>query len=308
MKKFIYVIPILAIVLLGTGCSNTAQNNNVQQTANDAKKKDGSLKNVGTKESLAKNSDGAHGATLAGTRIEFQNINNLKPGDITLAFKLYGRDAHKFGPDDLKVTHEKPLHLMLVRDDLQYYQHLHPEFVDGNWTVKTQVAEQGKYEMYVDIDPKEENPIVLRVPLTIGGATKEKMFPTVSRDLTAIVDGITASLDKAELGRKTTEITLRYKLTQNSQPLSQIQAYLGAFGHVVALKHGEPDHFVHAHPLTETVPQNGIVEFEINLQEKGMYTIFAQFNINGKIKTFPITLEAEGFAAVQKMEENKHMQ
>lgn len=308
MKKFIYVIPILAIVLLGAGCSNTAQNNNGQQTANDAKEKDGNLKNVETKESLANNSNGAHGATLAGTRIEFQNINNLKPGEITLAFKLYGRDAHKFGPDDLKVTHEKALHLMLVRDDLQYYQHLHPEYVDGNWTVKTQVAEQGKYEMYVDIDPKEESPIVLRVPLTIGGATKEKMFPTVSRNLTAIVDGITANLDKAEPGGKTAEVTLRYRLTQNSQPLNQIQPYLGAFGHVVALKHGEPDHFVHAHPLTETAPQSGIVEFEIELQEKGMYTIFAQFNINGKIKTFPITLEIEGLATGQKMEENKHMQ
>jgi hypothetical protein len=62
---------------------------------------------------------------------------------------------------------------------------------------------------------------------------------------------------------------------------------------VVALKHDQPDHFVHAHPLNETAPQNGIVDFEIELQEKGMYTIYAQFNINGQIKTFPITLEVK---------------
>ena len=35
-----------------------------------------------------------------------------------------------------------------------------------------------------------------------------------------------------------------------------------------------------AHPLNETAPQDGIVDFEIELQEKGMYTIYAQFNIN----------------------------
>ena len=44
---------------------------------------------------------------MAGTRIEVQNINNLKPGEITLAFKLYGLDAHEFGPSDLKVSMKK---------------------------------------------------------------------------------------------------------------------------------------------------------------------------------------------------------
>ena len=158
-------------------------------------------------------SNEAHGAKLAGTRIEVQNINNLKPGEITLAFKLYGLDAHEFGPSDLKVTHEKEMHLMLVRDDMQYYQHLHPEFAQGKWTIKTQVPQQGNYEMYVDVDPKEEEPTVLRVPVTIGGATEEKMFPAVSKDLTAIADGITASLDKSEL-EKDREIKLIFELTK----------------------------------------------------------------------------------------------
>ncbi len=309
MKKYIYLIPIFAIVLLAAGCSKTAQNdqnkNTQQSTADAGKTEDGMKKET---ESMMDDSNEAHGAKLAGTRIELQNINNLKPGEVTLAFKLYGLDAHEFGPNDLKVTHEKVMHLMLVRDDMQYYQHLHPEFIDGKWIIKTQVPEQGNYEMYVDVDPKEEKPTVLRTPLTIGGATKEKMFPIVSKDLTAITDGITASLDKSELEKKTAEVKLKFKLTKNGQAISQIQSYLGAFGHVVALKHGQPDHFVHAHPLNETAPQGGMVDFEIDLQEKGMYTIYAQFNINGQIKTFPITLEVEGSDAGQKKESNGHMQ
>ena len=69
---------------------------------------------------------------------------------------------------------------------------------------------------------------------------------------------------------------------------------------MVALKHGQPDHFVHAHPLNETAPQDGIVDFEIELQEKGMYTIYAQFNINGQIN-FSHTLSSS-FRRWTKME------
>jgi hypothetical protein len=304
-KKYIYLLPILGILLIAAGCSKTTQKNEEKTT--DKTQTEEMMKEE-VKNPMMNNSEQAHGAKLAGTRIEIQNINNLKPGEVTLSFKLYGLDAHEFGPNDLKITHEKLMHLMLVRDDMQYYQHLHPEFVQDKWTIKTQIPEQGNYEMYVDVSPKEEKATVLRVPLIIGGATKEKKFPIVTKDLTAITDGITASLDKLELEKKTAEVKLKFRLTKNGQAITQIQPYLGAFGHVVALKHDQPDHFVHAHPLNETAPQNGIVDFEIELQEKGMYTIYAQFNINGQIKTFPITLEVKSATTNETIKSDQHMQ
>lgn len=304
MKKYNYAVALLAIVLLAAGCSKTAQDNPNQPQSSERVKQ----KSAGGSKELANIPNATRGAKLAGTRVELQNINSLKPGDVTLAFRLYGIDAHELGLDDLKMTHEKLVHLMLVRDDLQYYQHLHPEFVQGMWTVKTRIPQHGSYEMYVDVEPKEESPHVLRVPLTIGRKTEKKIFPPVSQDLTTNVDGVNATLDKLELEKKAAEIKLKFKLSKNGLPITQIQSYLGAFGHVVALKHGEPDHFAHAHLLNKTMPEDGIVEFEIELQEKGMYTIYAQFNINGQIKTFPITLETQGSGGAQKMEESKHME
>ena len=307
-KKIIYLIPVLVIALLIVGYFQFFKKSHDPKSDQTAGKSQQENKN--TKQNETSKTDSlsiVHGAKLAGTRIELENIKDLKPGEIELSFKLFGLDAHEFGPDDLKISYEKQMHLMLIRDDVQFYQHLHPEYTQGKWIVKTQVPEQGSYEMYVDVDPKEEKPVILRVPLTIGGATVKKMFPEINRDLTANVDGIVASLDKTELEKKTKEVKLKFKLTQNGQVINQVDSYLGALGHVVVLKHGNPDHFVHAHSLDKTVPLNGLLEFESEFQEAGMYTIFAQFSINGQITTFPITLERADFDGVKKTEENKHM-
>lgn len=303
-KTLIYLIPVLAIAFIAGGCNQKTENGKDSNALPSVEEQD--KKQTQKPEEL--NVNIVHGAKLAGTRVELDNLQNLKPGENILAFKLFGLDAHEFGPNDLKISHEKYIHLMLVRDDMQYYQHLHPEFLQGKWTIKTNIPKQGNYEMYVDFDAKEEKPTVLRMPLKVGGETQDKMFPKVSENLSVKVDGITASLDRLEIQKPSGKIKLKYLLSQNGKPVSQVEKYLGAFGHTVALRHGEPDHFVHAHPLNETIPTNGVLEFEIDLDEAGMYTVFAQFNINGEVKTFPITIEAEGQSAVETKIENKHME
>ncbi|MEK7647675.1 MAG: hypothetical protein AAB384_01400 [Patescibacteria group bacterium] len=234
--------------------------------------------------------DAMHGAKLAGTRIDLQNADGLKPGEVTLAFKLYGADAHEFGLADLKVVHEKRMHLILLRDDMTGFQHVHPEYNDGQWTVKTTIANQGAYQMYVDIEPVEESPITLRVPLTIGGTTQQPQFPSVSANMSATVSGIQATLQTASELKTKEHANLIFSLTQNGKLITQIDPYLGAFGHVVVLRHGDPDDFIHGHPITETKPIDGKVVFESEFPTKGTYTIFAQFSINGQVKTFPITV------------------
>jgi len=311
MKKLIYLVPILILVLavIAAAYNKSAKNNTEQQTANQNGKGGIIIQGQSNKEAMPKDSQGeAHGAKLAGSRIDIQNKTSLKPGQVTLNFKLFGLDAHEFGPDDLKLAHEKLMHVMLVRNDMQFYEHLHPEFIEGKWTITTQIPQQGNYEMYVDIEPKEEKPAVLRLPLSIGGSTEEKIFPKVSENLTTVTDGISASLDKAELSKTGADIKLNFTLTKNSQIIGEIGNYLGAFGHVVVLKHGEPDHFVHAHPLDQTAPKNGIVGFESEFVSNGMYTVFAQFNVQGGVKTFPITMEVDNLSNPQIMKENNHMQ
>lgn len=290
MKKSLYIIPvaILAVIAIGYGFTRTKTSN--QEAPNTV------ASNTTVPEESASGdhtNDAEHGTKLAGTRIDLQNATNLKPGEITLAFKLYGADAHEFGPDSLKLAHEKLMHLILLRDDVTGFQHLHPEYKDGRWTVKTTITSQGLYQMYVDIEPIEESPVTLRVPLTIGGSTQEPQFPSVSTNMSATVGEIQANLQLAMPLKTKERTTLTFALTQNGKPVSQIDPYLGAFGHVVMLRHGDADDYLHGHPITESKPTDGKVVFESQFPVKGTYTIFAQFSINGQVKTFPITVSVD---------------
>lgn len=299
MKKSLYILSVVVVAVIAIGYGFTKTKTSNQDTPNTAT----SNTNTAAQEESASGDhghDAEHGAKLAGTRIDLQNATNLKPGEVTLAFKLYGVDAHEFGPNELNIVHEKLMHLVLLRDDATNFQHVHPEYKDGRWTVKTTIANQGLYQMYVDIEPTEERPITLRVPLTIGGSTQQPQFPSVSTDISATAGGLQATLQLASPLKTKEHTNLTFALTQNGKPVSQIDPYLGAFGHVVVLRHGDADDYLHGHPITETKPTDGKILFELEFPIKGTYTIFAQFSINGQVKTFPITVlvDSEGQASV----------
>lgn len=292
MKKPLYIIPVIIIAVVAIGYGLTRTKTADQEPPNTI---DSNTNTAAQEESTGGEHahDAGHGARLAGTRIDLQNARNLKPGEVTLAFKLYGVDAHEFGPDDLNVAHEKLMHLILLRDDATGFQHLHPEYQDGRWRVLTTIANQGLYQMYVDIEPKEESPVVLRVPVTIGGATQQPQFPSVSANMSATIDGLQATLQLASPLKTEEHANLTFALTRNGTPVTQIDPYLGAYGHVVVIRHGDPDDFIHGHPVTDSRPTDGKVVFESEFPLKGTYTIFAQFSINGQVRTFPITVSVD---------------
>ena len=89
---------------------------------------------------------------------------------------------------------------------------------------------------------------------------------------------------------KRDRIKLSIALTQNGKQVSEIAPYLGAYGHLIILNHGNPNDFIHAHPLTETKPTNGTVDFIANFPTIGTYTLYGQFNLANKIITLPITV------------------
>lgn len=291
-----FLAPLGLIALLGAGCAGSNQPETVNTpTSSGAPQAVSNGQNTNpvldTPAAMDDHAGAEHVAKLAGSRVDVKGKNDLKPGNVELSFVLYGEDGHNFGPNDLKTMHEKKLHLLFVRDDMTGFQHLHPEYVNGSWTVKTSVPEQGKYQMYVDIAPIEEEPSVLRVPLTIGGDTKNAQAPTQNADLSAQDGGYKVQLSIAQPLKTKETKQWTFTVTQNGRPVTNIQPYLGAYGHVVELRHNDPDDFFHVHPVTETPSSNGQVVFEGAFPVKGRYTLYAQFNIDGSVKTFPITVD-----------------
>lgn len=288
--------PLAVIALLGAGCASSNTSEVPKNTTNTEIPKTTMHGNTEDGGGVMSDSDhgGEHIAKLAGSRVDVKGKNDLKPGNIELSFKLYGEDGHNFGPADLKVEHEKKMHLLFVRDDMTGFQHLHPEYVNGSWTVKTMVPDQGKYQMYVDIAPIEEKASVLRVPLTIGGETQNAQVFTQDFDErggTYLVKNgeYTVTLDHRLVAKETQQWI--FQVGREGQPVTNLQPYLGAYGHVVELRHGDPDDFFHVHPVTERQPADGKVAFEGSFPVKGRYTLYAQFNINGAVKTFPINVD-----------------
>ena len=291
-NKILAIIGALGtLVLIGAGCASTpvAPSASHESEPSAHESSEGSEE---TEQAVGNHGDaGGHIARLAGSRIDLANRNSFKPGEVTFSFKLYGLDGHVFGPDDLKIAHEKRMHFLLVRDDMTGFQHIHPEYLNNQWTVKTNIKEAGQYELYVDIAPEEEKPVVLRVPVTIGGPTATKNFPTPNIDQSAEEKPYTATLVTGGIIKTNEHTKLAFTLRKNGQSVTDVGPYLGAYGHAVLIRHTDPDDFFHVHPLTETKPANGVVEFEAEFPTKGRYTIYAQFSLSGGVRTFPITVD-----------------
>ncbi len=281
MKKIFLTAPIFFLILLGAGCSATVSGPAADQ---------GMTRHGGSPATTPAMM--TTGAVEADSRVALENKNSFQPGPIIFAFKLYGKNGKELTDNDLKIEHEKKMHFILVRDDMTQFQHIHPAYKDGKWSVSTRISEVGLYQLYVDIAPQNEGAVILRVPVLIGGATGPALTPTPTADNSAETNGVRAVLAFSSVPLTANrETALTFTLTQNSKPVAKVDPYLGAFGHVVLLKHDSPNDFFHTHPVTETAPPNGQVKFAATFPTAGRYTLYAQFNINGKIETFPVTVD-----------------
>lgn len=55
-----------------------------------------------------------------------------------------------------RTTHEKEMHLILVRRDLSSFQHLHPtRDSGGTWTATAELSAAGTYRLFADFAPAE---------------------------------------------------------------------------------------------------------------------------------------------------------
>lgn len=230
-------------------------------------------------------------AIESGSRLSLENVHNFQTGNVSFSFRIYGEKLQELTPENLDTKHEKKVHLLLVRDDMTQFQHLHPEFDGKKWNVATQVPESGIYYLYFDLAPTNEMPVVLMKRVVIWESTREYHFPEVSVDASVRVGKFTARLTTEPPLSANTATTLTFALTQDGKPVTDIKPYLGAFGHSVILKHSEPSTFVHAHPDEDKKPVDGKVIFHTMFPSSGRYTLFAQFDIDGTVHTFPITVD-----------------
>lgn len=194
-----------------------------------------------------------------------------------------------------QVSHDKDMHLIAVRRDASGFQHVHPELAaDGTWTVPLDLS-AGVWRIFADFVPAQgqtagENTI-LGADLSVPGDYQPAPLPAPST--TAVVDGYTVTLDGGFQPGKESELTL--SVSRDGAPVTDLQPYLGAFGHLVALRDGDLA-YLHVHPAGTpgdgTTQPGPDVTFYATAPSAGAYRLFLDFKHGDVVRTAEFTVEA----------------
>lgn len=187
-------------------------------------------------------------------------------------------------PSSYRMQHERELHLIVVRDDLSTFSHLHPTHDDaGGWSVELTLPFAGSYTAFADVAPDEAAATTLKLSLQADGDWEPDPAPAPSR--ACEVDGYEVELRGDVVAGVGSEIN--FTVTKNGTPVEP-DTYLGAAGHLVALRSGDLE-YLHVHPLETDEP--GDIPFMMHAPSRGLYRLFLQFLHGGQVRTADFTLE-----------------
>lgn len=211
-----------------------------------------------------------------------------------LAFRITGADGAAIAGFDIE--HEKRLHLIVVRSDTAYFQHLHPTMdPDGTWRAPITLPGAGTYRAFADFVPTGGEATTLGVDLFAPG-TFAPVAPQANRTATA-PGGYDLTLDGVLEPGRSSPVTLT--VTRHGQPVRDLQPYLGAYGHLVALRSGDLG-YLHVHP--DGAPGDGTTEsgpgitFHAEVPSTGTYRLFLDFQHDGEVRTVQFTVPTTGAA------------
>ncbi|MDO3684600.1 hypothetical protein [Micromonospora sp. C28ISP2-4] len=231
--------------------------------------------------------DGATGLSITSSGYTLAPSTELVAGRAgELRFQI--RDDQRRAVTRFAVVHDKPMHVIMVRRDLGGYRHLHPTMAaDGTWSVPITAPEAGPWRMYADFtavaDDGGQVAVVLGADLTASGAYRPRPLPAAATSAT--VDGFTVGYaGTPEVGKS---VPLRFRVTGADGAAAALEPYLGAFGHLVALREGDLG-YLHVHP--EPVRDGDDVTFWLTAPGPGSYRMFLDFQVGGVVRTAEFTL------------------
>jgi hypothetical protein len=218
---------------------------------------------------------------------------------------------------NFEVVHDKRYHLFIVGRDMDVFEHIHPEQrPDGSWEIEVKLPKPGYYQILSDFIPTGGSPqFIGRTLVTTdfdGDLESQAAHLEPDTVVNKTVGSITAHLQlepsilvAGQYGH------LSFALTDavTGQPVTDLQPYLGAFGHALILSEDMLD-YVHSHSLDilaadddDGVPQFIIppgsdleklrggpdVTFDGLMPRPGRYRAWTQFRRNDLVHTFTTT-------------------
>ncbi len=223
--------------------------------------------------------------TVSNVSMQFStNPATVNPNqEVTLSMTPKNKDnANEQVP--LDVEHTKKIHLIVVNDDLSWFDHIHPEYnSDGSYTVKEKFPTAGKYTLFADYKPSGGNHIVDNLNVTVTGATPAPKNYGADILTGNASDGFSVSL-APEGGKFLTNMAMHINgvvmLNGKEVDVTTLEDYLGAKAHMVVISLADKK-YLHVHPGVE----GGKFDLHTTFDKPGIYRGWIQFQSKGKVYT-----------------------
>lgn len=216
------------------------------------------------------------------------NPASVEPNkEVQLSFtpKKKGAEAEQVALD---IEHEKKIHLILVSDDLSWFDHVHPEYTaSGAYTVQAKFPAPGKYKAFADYKPTGGNHVVDKFDITVAGNA-----PGPKKYAGTKLSGTSAnySFELRPTGGKLITGALMHisgivKKDGKEIDANTLDNYLGAKAHFVMISLDEKE-YLHVHPSVD----KGQFDLHTTFEKPGTYRGWVQFNADGKLHTIDFTM------------------
>ncbi|MBA3320580.1 MAG: cupredoxin domain-containing protein [Pyrinomonadaceae bacterium] len=305
----LFLVALAAFALLAVGCSRV-------ETSSGDKQADG-VANMGDVRPIEAPASDATTAFKAELRTE---PSEVKAGE-RAKFIFIVRDAQGKQVRNLSVVHEKPMHLLIVSNDLNEFYHVHPEpQADGTYRVEHIFPNGGAYKLFADFTPNGGSQVVDRLNLSVAGTTRAAVALVEDKSTTKTVDNLRVTMKPDNTLRAGSEVMLNFAVAdqKTGKPVTDLQPYLGALAHFVIISEDGTD-FLHAHPMekTEAIANQGggdhnamshahgnegqssnsasqatasEVAAHTSFPRAGLYKVWAQFQRGGRVTTVPFVV------------------
>lgn len=218
----------------------------------------------------------------------------LNSGRQSVTFKVIGPNGHVL--TEFVPVHEKELHFIAIRRDMANFQHVHPVMDQfGTWTIDLNLT-PGSWRFFADFQPPNHETMTLGIDASVAGAFEPQPLPEMSP--IAHIGSYTVKLEGQLAAGRASEIT--FSIMLDGHPVTTLEPYLGAYGHLVALRSGDLA-YLHVHPQGE--PSDGTsrpgpeISFSANAPSAGLYRLHLDFQHERTVRSAHFTVAAAGTTA-----------
>jgi hypothetical protein len=229
-----------------------------------------------------------HGTATLMIQTDPSSVESGKPAKL----KLMIHDTSGAMVKNFDIVHEEKVHLIIVRDGLDQFAHLHPA-VDaaGNLSITHTFPTGGIYRLYADHQPTGGKQATAMGELKVAGETPNA--PALTPDVPGKVkgNGLDAQVTLTNV-KPGSEATVRFELTDAAgKPIPDLQPYMGAMGHLVVLS-SDGKQYVHAHPADDKLAKN-VVAFQAHFTKSGLYKGWGQFRWKDEVRVIPFVVKVD---------------